>query len=423
MPADENNKSNWKAQVKSFGFRETAIGYLRDRLYQEDEKERTDKLIRRLSKYEPQQEIVKLLCRNPAWRQRAEKLIQELPELTGDPQVQFTFRGPGNMPKVPVLDKDRLYFGCGDTFYCLNGQNGKVIWKLKATGKSWSGAHLIANSVYVSSSGRLRAICSEDGSDRWQFAVDKRLGSPYADQDRVFVGSAEGTLYAVDAEKGMRLWTFNVVRAISVGSGIWQNKIYAASKDHSLYAIDMDAGECLWHFTTGNRIYGTPYISDGVVYLTSADHKVYALFAASGRVIWSFTTGSEIHTSAFEQDGLVFVSSRDKHLYVLDAENGKEVWRYKTFGYPSSPTPCRGMVYFSAQGRVYGIGIADHKMRWCFPLGFSRATSPVPGQKQIYVGTLEGKLVCLRLKTKLDEQGATQVVKEFLEPQPELEDA
>jgi len=423
MARQGEDQKEWQAQVKAVGFRETAIGYLRDRLYLEYEKNRADSLIRRLSKYEPQQEIVKLLCQNPVWQQRAEEIIRELPEVTADPQVQFVFMGAGNVPKVPVLEENRLYFGCGDTFYGLNGQTGEVIWKVSAAGESWSAAHFSGHSVYVSSPGRLHSISPDDGSERWHHAVDKRLGSPYAHQDRVFVGSAEGTLYAVDAEKGQRLWTFNVVKAISVASGVWQNKVYAASKDHSLYALDMDDGECLWHFTTGAKIYGTPYVSDGVVYLTSADHKVYALFAASGQVLWSFTTGSEIHTSPFEQDGLVFVSSRDKHLYVLDAENGKELWRHKTLGYPSSPTACRGMLYFSVQGRVYGIALADHKMRWCFPLGFSHATAPVAGQRRIYVGTLEGKLVCLRLKTELDEQGATQVLKEFLDPEPEPDDA
>jgi hypothetical protein len=43
----------------------------------------------------------------------------------------------------------------------------------------------------------------------------------------------------------------------------------------------------------------------------------------------------------------------------------------------------------------------------------------VVGQKRIYSGTLEGKLVCLKLKTELDEQGATQVIREFLDPEPE----
>ena len=421
MAKQVEDQKGWQIKVEAVGFRQAVIGYLRHRLYREYEKNRADSLIRRLSKYEPQQEIVKALCQNPAWRQRAEELIQGLPEMTADPQVQFVFTGAGNVPKVPVLEENRLYFGCGDTFYGLNGQTGEVIWKVVAAGENWSAAHLSENSLYVSSPGRLHAFSPENGKERWHFAVNKRLGSPYSYQDRIFVGSAEGALYAVDAEKGKRLWTFNVVRAISVASGIWQNKVYAASKDHSLYAIDMDDGECLWHYTSGDKIYGTPYVRDGVIYLTSADHKVYALFAASGQVLWSFTTGSEIHTSPFEQDGLVFVSSRDRHLYVLDAENGKELWRYKTLGYPSSPTACRGMLYFSVQGRVYGIAVADHKMRWCFPLGFSHATAPVAGKRRIYVGTLEGKLVCLSLKTELDEQGATQVLKEFLDPEPELE--
>jgi hypothetical protein len=80
------------------------------------------------------------------------------------------------------------------------------------------------------------------------------------------------------------------------------------------------------------------------------------------------------------------------------------------------------MVYFSSQGRVYGISVADHKMRWCFPTGRAVATSPVVGKKRIYCGTLEGKLFCLKLKTELDEQGATQVVKQFLDPEPAPDD-
>ena len=47
------------------------------------------------------------------------------------------------------------------------------------------------------------------------------------------------------------------------------------------------------------------------------------------------------------------------------------------------------------------------------------ATSPIAAPKRIYVGTLEGKLVCLKLKTELDEEGATQVLKKFLDPEPE----
>jgi outer membrane protein assembly factor BamB len=421
MVTNDEYQNKWQTRVQTVGFRETAIGFLRDRLYREYDKKRVDNLIRRLGKYQPQQEILKLLCLNPVWQQRADGLIRELPEVTADPEIQFVFRAEGNVPKIPVLHERRLYFGCGENFYGLDAETGKVIWHSQNPGKRWSTAHLSEQSLYVSSTGRLHSLSPDDGSERWCFEVNKGLTSPFSYCNRVFVGSEEGTLYAVDVEQGNRLWTFNVARPISVASGVWQNKLFAASKDHSLYAINMDDGECLWHFTTGAKIYGTPHVSEGAVYLTSADHKIYALFAASGQVLWSFTTGGEVHSSPFEDDGQVYVSSRDRNLYVLDAEDGKELWRYKTLGYPSSPTACRGMVYFSVQGRVYGISVADHKMRWCFPLGFPFATSPVAGQKRIYVGTLRGQLVCLKLKTELDEQGSTQVLKEFLDPEPESE--
>jgi outer membrane protein assembly factor BamB len=210
-----------------------------------------------------------------------------------------------------------------------------------------------------------------------------------------------------------------VVRKVFVARGVWQNRIFAASEDHSLYAINMDDGERLWHFTTGGKIYGFPRVGEGVVYLTSADHKVYALLANSGRPLWSFTTGGEIHTSALEKDDKVYVGSRDKHFYAVNAEDGNELWRHRMLGYPSSPTATQEMLYLSAQGRVYGFSVAERKMRWCFPLGFSVATSPLFCQRRIYVGTLEGQLVCLKLRSRFDEQKATKVLKLFVDPEPD----
>jgi outer membrane protein assembly factor BamB len=421
MSRKSQDQKHWKTQVQTLGFRQTAIGFLRERLQREDEKERVDSLIRRLSKYDPQREIIKILSMNPVWQHPIDELVRELPEVSSEPDIHFVFQGGVNVPKVPILDENRLFFGCAENLYALDAETGSVIWSLQNPGKTWSTANISEDFLYVCSGGRLFALSSFDASERWCFAVGKGLSTPYAHQDKVFVGSEEGTLYALDAETGSRLWTFNVVKSISVAPGVWQNKIFAVSKDHCVYAIRMDDGECIWHFATGGKIYGVPHVTEGIVYLTSTDQKVYALFAASGQLSWSFVTGGEIYTSPFEENGLVYVSSRDRHLYVLRAEDGKDLWRFKTFGYPTSPTACRGMVYFSSQGRIYGISVADHKMRWSFPLGFTVATSPVVGQKRIYSGTLEGKLVCLRLKTEMDEQGATQVLKQFLDPEPEPE--
>lgn len=414
MSKPEQDRQQWQNRLRSVGFRETGIAYLRERLCQAEPKERVARLIRCLSKYESQRNIAQLLGQNQTWRQQL-----EFPEMTSNPQIHFLFRAAGNIPNPPTVGENRLYFGCGENFYALQADTGEVIWQRRRPGKSWTAAWLTEDDLYVCSDGRLYNLAPADGAERWVFTVNKTLTAPYADQGRVFVGSEEGTLYALDAEAGRRLWTFNVVRRIAVAPGGWQNRIFAVSQDHSLYAIEMDEGECAWHFTTRGKIYACPYISDEVVYLTAADHKVYALHAGRGRRLWSFTTGGEMRTSPVEKDGLVYAGSHDKHLYVLRARDGQEVWRQRMFGYPSSPSVTSGMVYFSAQGRVYGFSVATHRMRWCFPLGFAVATSPVLGHGRLYVGTLEGRLLCLKFTTQLDEQGAAHMLKQFIESEPE----
>ncbi|MFP3871034.1 MAG: PQQ-binding-like beta-propeller repeat protein [Syntrophobacteria bacterium] len=418
---ESNKKLDWQNRLRTLGFREAGISFLRDRLTRESKKKRVDVLVHRLSKYEPHQEIVSLLRLNPAWRQRIEELAGELPEIDAQPEVYFVFQSGGNVPNIPTLGEDRLYLGSGEYFYALDGESGAIIWHLHSPGKRWTTAWLCGDHLYVSLAGALYALSAADGSTRWCFEAGKQLTSPYSCEGRVFVGSEEGTLYAVDARAGTRLWTFNVAQSIFVAPAVWENKIFAASKDHKLYAVRLTDGECRWHFTTGGKIYAYPYVSEGTVYLAGADHRVYALHAGSGQLLWSFSTGGEIHTSPFEKDGVVYLSSRDRHLYALRAEDGKELWRHRMLGYASSPTVRCRMIYFSAQGRVYGFSAADHKMRWCFPLGASVATCPVVGNKRIYSGTLGGTLLCLALKINLDEQGATQVLRQFLERESEAE--
>jgi outer membrane protein assembly factor BamB len=415
---EDDDLKKWQSQVQKVGFRQTAVAFLRKRLSREERKEYLDQLILLLSKYEPRANIIDHLYSNPVWGRHLENLISALPEVTVNPEIQFIFQGGGNIPNIPVVGQMRLYFGSGENFHALDAETGTVIWRIQSPGKTWSIACLSKDSLYMCSAGRLHAISPLRGQEKWCFEADKELTSPYSHHGKVFVGSEQGTLYALDSGSGTRDWTFNVAGPIYATKGIWGNTIFSVSRDGALFAIRARDGECLWQFKTSGKIYALPYISKGMIYLSSADHNLYALNSISGHLHWSFRAEGEVHTSPFEKDGIVYVGSRDKHLYALRAEDGKKLWQRKMYGYPSSPTATRGMVYFSAQGRVYGFSVADHKMRWCFPVGFSIATSPLVVYKRIYTGTLEGKLICLKLETRFEEHRAAQVLEQFMEIRP-----
>ncbi|MBW2070379.1 MAG: PQQ-binding-like beta-propeller repeat protein [Deltaproteobacteria bacterium] len=411
---NDNSLKDWQQQVKTVGFRQAAIGTLRSRVARERDRERLVRLILRLAKYEPHLEIVRLLRSNPHWQQTVEQLLTQLPEVKADPKIHFVCQTAGNIPRVPAMSEERLYFGSGEYFYAVDAESGEFLWQLHSAGSCWSSAWLAEDALFVCTGGSLLALNPADGSRRWCFQTSKTLSAPYVWDHKVFVGSEQGTIYGIDSGCGRKIWTFNVVGPIFVARGSWGKKIFVAAREGVVYCIDPAEGECLWHASTAGKIYGLPRVCNGVVYATSTDHQVYAFLANSGQLLWSFTTGGEVHGSVFEENGVVYVGSRDRYLYALRAEDGQELWKERLLGYPSTPAAARDMIYLSAQGRVYGFGAADHKMRWCVPLGFPAATSPAIKPRRLYVGTLQGKLFCLALQVKLEEEGAAQVVRQFL---------
>ncbi len=102
----------------------------------------------------------------------------------------------------------------------------------------------------------------------------------------VYIGSPDGTVYALNAAAGAKLWSFtaggHVVSSPAVANGV----VYVGSDDGTVYALNAAAGARLWSFTTGNLVQSPPAVANGVVYIGSFDHNVYAFHLPGGlRVI------------------------------------------------------------------------------------------------------------------------------------------
>ena len=72
----------------------------------------------------------------------------------------------------------------------------------------------------------------------WAFETgDRVLSSPVVSGGTVYVGSADGRLYAIDAETGQEQWAFETdgpVGSPAVSGGT----VYVGSNDGSLYAVE-----------------------------------------------------------------------------------------------------------------------------------------------------------------------------------------
>jgi polyvinyl alcohol dehydrogenase (cytochrome) len=154
---------------------------------------------------------------------------------------------------------------------------------------------------------------------KWAFGfpgANAAPAQPAVAGGRVFVGSATGTVYALDAATGCTWWTYQAAEAaartaVSVGPrpGGWA--VYFGDQAATVHALDAATGAVLWKTKVDDfwaaRVTGSPLLSAGRLYVpVSSDEEtqglnaayeccrfrgsVSALDAATGRLIWKTYT-------------------------------------------------------------------------------------------------------------------------------------
>jgi polyvinyl alcohol dehydrogenase (cytochrome) len=185
---------------------------------------------------------------------------------------------------------------------------------------------------------------------------------------RLFVGSQNGTVYALDAKSGCIIWTFSaksgvrtapVVGPSADGSGY---TVYFGDTGASVYAVDAGAGTLRWtrrvHDHPFARVTGTPTLDGERLYVpiasleeTAANQPGYECCTFRGSVVaLSPATGDVIWQTWFVPPAAV-VGKNDAGLS-LWAPSGVAVW--------SSPTvDAKRQVLYVTTGNTYSGTAAE----------------------------------------------------------------
>ena len=89
-------------------------------------------------------------------------------------------------------------------------------------------------------------------------------------------------------------------------------KVYVGSNDTKVYALNALTGALVWNYTTGAEVISSPAVADGKVYVGSYDDKIYCLNAATGALVWSYTADDYFFSSPAVADGKVYIGSYDR---------------------------------------------------------------------------------------------------------------
>lgn len=131
---------------------------------------------------------------------------------------------------------------------------------------------------------RIFRINAQDGTLAWQFNI---VGYPIgvtAAYNNLYVGTSSvasaANVYAVDKAEGTTpIWTFKAGPVV-VPLVAADEKIFFGSEDSYIYALDALTGQLVWKYRTGGPIVGAPVIANNNLFVASRDGYLYAFGAA-----------------------------------------------------------------------------------------------------------------------------------------------
>ena len=249
----------------------------------------------------------------------------------------------GSVESSPLLVGHTLYFGSWDHHlyaYRIRGKRRPLLkWTFNADDQIVAAPALAGRLLVIATSnGSVYGIDRKTGRQRWHATSFSRFGSreyfyatPTVAYGRVFIGNADGTVYAFGASSGHLLWAHQVGTYVYTAAAVWRKTVFVGTWDGNFVALDARTGEPRWRFDAPASITGAPTVLAGLVYFSTCGRcgagglrrvkigprGTWALNARNGDPVWHFHDGKY---SALVADGFrVYISGRNK-VYALIPE-------------------------------------------------------------------------------------------------------
>lgn len=182
------------------------------------------------------------------------------------------------------------------------------------------------------------------GSMKWRFKTGNIVSSSASfspDGSVMYIGSRDGSLYALRTSDGSMLWKTPPEHAVDVIPAVDGNMVVYGSSSARLTALRPSDGSPIWSYNAGDGVFqSSPLIVGDRVYSGGGGHFVRAFERASGDLLWEKELGMWVQSSAAHKDGVIYIGSDAGFLMAYDAETGRERWRFaaKMPGEPNEET-------------------------------------------------------------------------------------
>jgi outer membrane protein assembly factor BamB len=224
--------------------------------------------------------------------------------------------------------------------------------------------------------GTLAAVDLERGAPRWR--IDIAVSStPAVGGGRVFVAS-EGDIVAVEAASGAEVWRVSLPGTLAAPLDWDTGWLLASTTDGDLAAFRAQDGELLWRAGVGAPIAAGPSPALDRLYAGLDDGRVIAVDLATGAVRWERRLAGRITGLAAFDDQLI-TGTTENEVLSLGLVRGEQRWRIRVGGDPVGPASADDRhIYFAALDNVLrAVDRGSGNLRWMQPLPSRPSAGPL----------------------------------------------
>lgn len=305
------------------------------------------------------------------------------------------------------------------TVQARQAQTGKTVWEKKLHYKFTAGPYYHDNKLYLGSQeGKLIALDANDqGKVLWKSALASEiLASPTANHEFVFVNTMDGKFYALETETGRIVWSFDrAVPQLILRQGsapvIQDNIVLSGFASGKLLAFDAQSGALLWE-----KMISTPkghseldrmvdisadLLSDGQSVFSSAfQGQTVAINIQTGMTLWEREIETQ-HNMTLE-DNVLYLTDNKNVLWALDAQTGATLWKQANLQHDALTGPAiykDKLLVGTLNGRVMVLDKKEGKLleKKHFK-GHHFMQSPVIAEDMAYLMSKEGKLSAVQIQ-------------------------
>ena len=186
----------------------------------------------------------------PAWN----GTLYALDAASGSLRWQYGTAGP--LRAAPVLDGDRIYLAAGDGSLSALSLGGSLLWSRSLAAPLLAPPALSAfGPVVVDREGTLTGF-DHDGGERWRRPLAEACfyGAPVVAGEAIYLATAGGALWKLDAESGAVVWRRPLAMASYATPLVEAGRVFIGDNSGLLSVIGADSGDLLGSFQVPGAI-------------------------------------------------------------------------------------------------------------------------------------------------------------------------